>query len=237
MVAVGNDAAFVSHHRFDRSDIVRGGDRVEPMPHGLFVHEVDQRLRHGRRFRHRFSDDSIGDALGVLVEHEDQAETGRRGPFEVQPVLHWLLEYLLVRSHHFAEILQLGQRDEAQALEGHAAQLEILDVSVNAVLGIFFERPFRDPVLQILGRTGVLIMLAAITSGGLALCDVHDIILALAAKPIAFVVADDVVRRRNALAHLADHAGVESKRFERLYFHSHHRAVLATLQPPHGPQD
>ncbi len=184
------------------------------MPHLLVIDEIDQRLLGGS-----LRDDPVGDTLGIVIEHEHQAELGGRRSFEIQPVEHGFLEHLLMRPDDLAEVLQLAQRDEAQTLERSAAELEVLDIAVDGLLPVLLEDSFGDPVPEVLGRTGVLVVLLAVAGLGLALCDVHDIVLAATPEFVPLRVSDHIIGRRDALTHVANDAGIESKRSERLHFH------------------
>ena len=142
--------------------------------------------------------------------------------------------HLLVRPNGLAEILQLAQRDETQAMESHAIELEVLDVTVDGVLVVLFQSTVGNPFLQVVGGPCVLVGLAVVGICSLTLRDASDVVFAPSVEFFPLGVADDIIGRRNALAHVSNDAGIKPECSERLYFHGHNRHCAAVIRFPFG---
>ncbi len=204
VMSVGYDAAPGVHH-VDNPLYVFGGEyREEPVLHVLLVDEIDKGLGGQNPL-----DDLIGDSLLVFVEHENQAEVCRSRSFEVEPVYQRLVEDLFVRLDNLAELFELRQCYERQALKARAGPIEILDIRVDGLFSVLFQRALLYPFAQTSGGPGVLVVLAVVGGGGLALDYAHDIVLALAIELLLLGGADHIIRRSDAIAYVANNAAID----------------------------
>jgi len=124
-----------------------------------------------------------------------------------------------MRPDGFTEFFKPGQSDEAETLESSACQLKVLNISVDSLGRILFQGTFFYPVVEIISGPCVLIVVVTVRRSGFAFDYPHDIIFAFFIELLLLRGADNIVRWSNAAAHVADHAGVEPKCFERLDFH------------------
>ena len=139
---------------------------------------------------------------------------------QIQPVEHGFLEHLLVRPDDLAELLQLAQRDEASDAGTPCRRARSPGHSRRWSLVVLLRGPLRRSSSGGTRPLGCIGCSARLSRGvGLALCDVHDVVLAATPEFVPLRVSDHIVGRCDALTHVADDAGIEPKRFERLHFH------------------
>ena len=74
-------------------------------------------------------------------KHKNQAEAGLGCPSQVQAVRFGPGKRVFVGLDVFAKLFELCERDKTQPLRLYAGNFEILDISVNAVIGVAFESP------------------------------------------------------------------------------------------------
>jgi len=77
----------------------------------------------------------------------------------------------------------------------------------------------RYPTVEIVGGPCVLIIVAVIRSSCLSFDYAHDIIFALFIELFLLGVTDNIIRRSNTSAHIANYCPIKPKRFERLNLH------------------